>query len=52
MQDIVDSVSSNYPYTKFLIFDSLVKNTNKQVYSVSYNVAEEAYILGYYVGLF
>ncbi|WP_324280552.1 BMP family protein [Borreliella garinii] len=52
MQDIVDSVSSNYPYTKVLIFDSLVKNTNNQVYSVSYNVAEEAYILGYYVGLF
>lgn len=25
MQDIVDSVSSNYPHTKFLIFDSLVK---------------------------
>ncbi|WKC75141.1 BMP family protein [Borreliella yangtzensis] len=52
MQDIVDSVSSDYPYTKFLIFDSLVKNTNNQVYSVSYNLAEEAYILGYYVGLF
>ncbi|WKC77885.1 BMP family protein [Borreliella turdi] len=52
MQDIVDSVSSNYPYAKFLIFDSLVKNTNNQVYSVSYNVAEEAYVLGYYVGLF
>ncbi|SCW31931.1 nucleoside-binding protein [Borreliella japonica] len=52
MQDIVDSVSNNYPYTKFIIFDSLVKNTNNQVYSVSYNVAEEAYILGYYVGLF
>lgn len=52
MQDIVDSVSNDYPYTKFLIFDSLVKNVNNQVYSVSYNVAEEAYILGYYVGLF
>ncbi|WKC88000.1 BMP family protein [Borreliella japonica] len=52
MQDIVDSISNNYPYTKFIIFDSLVKNTNNQVYSVSYNVAEEAYILGYYVGLF
>ncbi|UER67506.1 BMP family ABC transporter substrate-binding protein [Borrelia sp. BU AG58] len=52
MQGIIDKVSKNYPYTKFLIFDSLVKNTNPQVYSLSYNVAEEAYILGYYVGLF
>ncbi|WP_445435913.1 BMP family ABC transporter substrate-binding protein [Candidatus Borreliella tachyglossi] len=52
MQRIIDGISANYPYTKFLIFDSLVKNTNPQVYSLSYNVAEEAYILGYYVGLF
>ncbi|AHH12339.1 Nucleoside-binding protein [Borrelia hermsii YBT] len=52
MQGIIDKVSQNYPYTKFLLFDSLVKNTNPQVYSLSYNVAEEAYILGYYVGLF
>ncbi|QMU99114.1 BMP family ABC transporter substrate-binding protein [Borrelia sp. A-FGy1] len=52
MQGIIDKISKNYPYTKFLIFDSLVKNTNPQVYSLSYNVAEEAYILGYYVGLF
>ncbi|AHH03296.1 Nucleoside-binding protein [Borrelia nietonii YOR] len=52
MQGIIDRVSQNYPYTKFLLFDSLVKNTNPQVYSLSYNVAEEAYILGYYVGLF
>ncbi|AFI31109.1 BMP family ABC transporter substrate-binding protein [Borrelia crocidurae] len=52
MQGIIDKVSRNYPYTKFLLFDSLVKNTNPQVYSLSYNVAEEAYLLGYYVGLF
>lgn len=52
MQGIIDRVSPNYPYTKFLLFDSLVKNINPQVYSLSYNVAEEAYILGYYVGLF
>ena len=52
MQGIVDTISKNHPHTKFLIFDSLVKNTNPQVYSLSYNVAEEAYILGYYVGLF
>ncbi|AHH10488.1 BMP family ABC transporter substrate-binding protein [Borrelia coriaceae] len=52
MQGIIDKISPNYPYTKFLLFDSLVKNTNPQVYSLSYNVAEEAYILGYYVGLF
>ena len=52
MQKLIDKVSHNYPYTKFLLFDSLVKNTNPQVYSLSYNVAEEAYILGYYVGLF
>ena len=52
MQGIIDKISKHYPYTKFLIFDSLVKNTNTQVYSLSYNVAEEAYILGYYVGLF
>ncbi|APR64803.1 BMP family ABC transporter substrate-binding protein [Borrelia anserina] len=52
MQGIIDKISQNYPYTKFLLFDSLVKNINPQVYSLSYNVAEEAYILGYYVGLF
>ncbi|AHH05092.1 Nucleoside-binding protein [Borrelia miyamotoi FR64b] len=52
MQGLIDRVSQNYPYTKFLLFDSLVKNANPQVYSLSYNVAEEAYILGYYVGLF
>ncbi|WP_024653945.1 BMP family ABC transporter substrate-binding protein [Borrelia persica] len=52
MQGIIDIISKNYPHTKFLLFDSLVKNTNPQVYSLSYNVAEEAYLLGYYVGLF